>query len=97
VSAFLAASLLWARFLIPTSGDPADDLGSGADPFIWFAWVSVSFLAFVVVQVCFGVAYPGMTRAGKARWIGGAVALWPIVFATLVISRVVIDGVVVAD
>ena len=71
-------------------------MGSGADPFIWFAWVSISFLAFVVLQVCFGLAYPGMARAEKARWIGGAIALWPIVFGTLVISRLVIDAGIVA-
>ena len=90
-SVFLAASLLWATFLIPTSGDPVDDMGSGADPFIWFFWVSRSFLAFVAVQMCFGFLYPGMTPKEKAAWIGGALALWPIMFGAIALSRIVID------
>lgn len=90
-SAFLAASLWWARLLIPTASDPADTMGSGADPFIWFSWVSLSFLAFVAVQVCFGLLYSGLTRKEKVAWIGGAVSLWPIVFGAMVLSRIVSD------
>jgi hypothetical protein len=85
-SIFLALSLWWVKAYIVDSPDVTDSYGSGADPFIWFAYVSRAFLVFVALQCLFFFVERSLTKGERLGVILASFSLWIVVFTGLAIT-----------
>ena len=51
ISGLLALSPIWTAYLIINSYPSGDSMGSGGDVFVWFYYVTLAFVAYLVVQL----------------------------------------------
>ena len=84
-SIILAFSPLWVKAIFLKPVDVSDNFGSGADPFIWFSYTLLFFMALVVVQLTFVSLEKHLNRSKKIALIVSSFLLWALVLSGMAI------------